>query len=118
MSAATLRSFRENTMTPSRHASLIVLALVAAAGCAKSRGTAGEAGTVTMPQADGTPVTVDTQFCVRCHGDLANATAATDAAGVQFAPPKDLSGATSGAKVGAHMAHLKASTLRGEGVPC
>jgi predicted CxxxxCH...CXXCH cytochrome family protein len=119
MSAATLRTFREITMTPSRHASLIVLALVAAAGCGKSRGTAGEAGTVTMPQADGTPVTVDTQFCVRCHGDLANATdATTDARGIAFAPPKDLSGATTGAKVGAHMAHLKASTLRGEGVPC
>ena len=71
-------------MSPSRHASLVVLALVAAAGCGKSRGTAGEAGTVTMPQADGTSMTVDTRFCVRCHGDLANATATTDAAGVQF----------------------------------
>lgn len=44
--------------------------------------------------------------CTTCHGSATNA-----------APPKDLAGNMSGAKVGAHQAHLKTSTWR-HAIPC
>jgi len=44
--------------------------------------------------------------CTSCHGSATSS-----------APPKDLAGAMTGAKVGAHQAHLKASTWR-RAMPC
>lgn len=112
-------------MTATRLAPLGLIVTLAAAGCGQSRGTAVDTGTVTMPLADGTPVTVEVRVCIRCHGDVANATApSTDAAGIQFAPPVDVNRATSGPKVGAHMVHLRKRTtttpppLRAAGVDC
>src|SRR5512133_1296118 len=108
-------------MSPTRYSSLAFAALLAAVGCGKSRSTPGElAGSTTFVagSATGQDVTVENRWCVRCHGDAGRATQASDAPGVSFAPPTDASGATTGAKVGTHQQHLRASSLRGEGVPC
>lgn len=104
-----------------RRSLLPLVALLAALGCGESRPTAGRSlGTATLPgaAADGSDVTVNLDHCVRCHGDAARGASATDAAGIQAAPPVDVLRATSGAKVGAHQAHLTAGALRGSGVPC
>jgi predicted CxxxxCH...CXXCH cytochrome family protein len=109
-------------MTHFRIASLALLAgLLAASGCGKSRtaeGALGGAVTLTGGAADGSDVTVDGRWCTRCHGDASRTPVAGDTAGVAFAPPVDVSGATAGAKVGAHLAHLRAGSLRGSGVDC
>jgi predicted CxxxxCH...CXXCH cytochrome family protein len=107
-------------MTTFRLSTLALAVTLAAAGCGKSRpaGSA-EGGPVVMTggAADGSDVTVDSRWCTKCHGDAGRAPLANDAAGVQFAPPRDLAGATTGAKVGAHLAHVQAGTVRG-GAPC
>jgi predicted CxxxxCH...CXXCH cytochrome family protein len=107
-------------MTPTRLTSLGLAALLAAAGCGKSRGTGADLGMVTLPggAADGSDVTVEAAVCSRCHGDPARAPLAGDAAGVAFAPPADVSGETAGPKVGAHMEHLRAGAVHGEGYYC
>jgi predicted CxxxxCH...CXXCH cytochrome family protein len=107
-------------MSPTRYSSLAFAALLAAVGCGKSRSTPGElAGSTTFVAggATGQDVTVENRWCVRCHGDAGRATQASDAPGISFAPPKDASGATTGAKVGAHPQHLRAGTIRA-GVDC
>jgi predicted CxxxxCH...CXXCH cytochrome family protein len=72
--------------------------------------------------ADGSDVTVDGRWCVRCHGDAAREPLGTDAPGIAFAPPADAHGAATGDKVGAHLAHLRgtagAPALRAAGVDC
>jgi predicted CxxxxCH...CXXCH cytochrome family protein len=108
-------------MSSIRISSLALAGLLAAVGCGKSRSTPGAAnGLVTLPggAADGTDVTVESRWCTRCHGNASLTPVGTDAAGVAFAPPVDASGASSGAKVGAHQAHLRGGTLRATGVDC
>jgi predicted CxxxxCH...CXXCH cytochrome family protein len=103
-------------MSPTRFSSLALAGLLAAAGCGTSRSTPSElagSSTFVAGSASGQDVTVENRWCVRCHGSAANATdPATDAAGIAFAPPIDASGSPTGAKVGAHMAHLRAGAIR------
>jgi predicted CxxxxCH...CXXCH cytochrome family protein len=109
-------------MSPTRFSSLALAGLLAAAGCGTSRSTPAElAGSTTFVagSASGQDVTVENRWCVRCHGSAGNATdPATDAAGIAFAPPADASGQSTGKRVGTHQQHLRASALRGQGVPC
>src|SRR5512138_2989805 len=105
-------------MPSNRLAPLALAGLLGAFGCGKSSVLVPEAGappvasgpvTFAGGASDGGDVTVDGALCTRCHGDISRAPLATDAPGIALAPPVDVSGATSGAKVGAHLAHLRGS---------
>ena len=114
-------------MRHARIATLAVATLLAGGACSKSRPAPGTlpGGTVTIPGGGpgGGSVTVGVADCTKCHGDATRTPLATDAAGIAIAPPRDAAGLTTGAKVGAHLAHLRgtsglAPTWRSAGVDC
>ena len=114
---------REITMRIARTAALAAVLHLAAAGCT-SRPVAGASpgGSVTIPGGapDGGDVTVSVAECTKCHGSAARVVAlSTDAKGIEIAPPPDVAGLqTGGTKIGAHLAHLRATRWRASGVPC
>jgi predicted CxxxxCH...CXXCH cytochrome family protein len=56
--------------------------------------------------------------CTSCHGDASRTVPAGVAANIRFAPPVDRNGNASGAAVGAHLAHLTGTRLRGAPIEC
>ncbi len=112
---------------------LLALSALAVAACGKSRPRAGAptpATTVIIPGGGpgggsgggggtGGDVGVTVEACTKCHGDPARVAVATDAAGIEIAPPRDAAGLTTGgAAIGAHQAHLHGTRLRSRGVDC